>query len=71
VSESAETTIDDTGLDVTDFERSKAFYDAAIAARGRDNGAPGLRPHDHAGYYGAFVLDSDGHDVDAVHHGSA
>ena len=46
-----------------------AFYAAAIAAGGRDNGAPGLRPHYHAGYYGAFVLDPDGHNVEAVIHG--
>src|SRR5262245_44305524 len=36
-----------------------AFYKAAIAAGGRDNGAPGLRPHYHPNYYGAFVLDPD------------
>lgn len=46
-----------------------AFHAAAIAAGGRDNGAPGLRPHYHAGYYGAFVLDPDGHNVEAVIHG--
>ncbi|MGH8177303.1 MAG: VOC family protein [Steroidobacter sp.] len=46
-----------------------AFYKAAIAAGGRDNGAPGLRPHYHANYYGAFVLDPDGHNVEAVCHG--
>jgi predicted lactoylglutathione lyase len=37
-----------------------AFYRAAIAAGGKDNGPPGLRPHYHANYYGAFVLDPDG-----------
>ncbi len=46
-----------------------AFYAAAIAAGGRDNGPPGLRPHYHQGYYGAFVLDPDGHNVEAVIHG--
>lgn len=47
-----------------------AFHAAAIAAGGKDNGAPGPRPHYHAGYYGAFVLDPDGHNVEAVcHHG--
>jgi catechol 2,3-dioxygenase-like lactoylglutathione lyase family enzyme len=46
-----------------------AFYQAAIAAGGRDNGPPGLRPHYHAGYYGAFVLDPDGHNIEAVFHG--
>ena len=46
----------------------EAFHRAAIAAGGRDNGAPGLRPHYHANYYGAFVLDPDGHNVEAVCH---
>jgi catechol 2,3-dioxygenase-like lactoylglutathione lyase family enzyme len=45
-----------------------AFYQAAIAAGGRDNGPPGLRPHYHADYYGAFVLDPDGHNIEAVCH---
>lgn len=45
-----------------------AFYEAAIAAGGRDNGAPGPRPHYHADYYGAFVLDPDGHNIEAVCH---
>jgi len=45
-----------------------AFYEAAIAAGGRDNGAPGLRPHYHPNYYGAFVLDPDGHNIEAVCH---
>lgn len=45
-----------------------AFYAAAMAAGGRDNGPPGLRPQYHAHYYGAFVLDPDGHNVEAVCH---
>jgi catechol 2,3-dioxygenase-like lactoylglutathione lyase family enzyme len=45
-----------------------AFHRAALAAGGRDNGAPGLRPHYHPNYYGAFVLDPDGHNVEAVCH---
>ena len=45
-----------------------AFYKAALAAGGRDNGAPGLRPHYHANYYGAFVLDPDGYNIEAVCH---
>lgn len=45
-----------------------AFYKLAIAAGGRDNGAPGIRPHYHANYYGAFVLDPDGHNIEAVCH---
>lgn len=45
-----------------------AFHAAALAAGGKDNGAPGIRPHYHANYYGAFVLDPDGHNVEAVCH---
>jgi catechol 2,3-dioxygenase-like lactoylglutathione lyase family enzyme len=45
-----------------------AFYEAAIAAGGKDNGAPGLRPHYHPDYYGAYVLDPDGHNIEAVCH---
>lgn len=44
-----------------------AFYKAALAAGGRDNGAPGLRYY-HPNYYGAFVLDPDGHNIEAVCH---
>ena len=45
-----------------------AFYEAALKAGGKDNGAPGVRPHYHANYYGAFVLDPDGNNVEAVCH---
>jgi catechol 2,3-dioxygenase-like lactoylglutathione lyase family enzyme len=45
-----------------------AFYRAALAAGGTDNGAPGLRPHYHPNYYGAFVIGPDGHNVEAVCH---
>ena len=45
-----------------------AFHRAAIAAGGRDNGAPGLRPHYHPNYYAAYVHDPDGHNVEAVCH---
>jgi catechol 2,3-dioxygenase-like lactoylglutathione lyase family enzyme len=45
-----------------------AFYRAALAAGGNDNGPPGLRPDYHPNYYGAFVLDPDGHNVEAVCH---
>ena len=48
-----------------------AFYKAAIAAGGRDNGPPGLRPQYHPNYYGAFVLDPDGHNIEAVCHAPA
>ncbi|CAN7617294.1 VOC family protein [Phyllobacterium sp. LjRoot231] len=45
-----------------------AFYKAALTAGGSDNGQPGLRPHYHPNYYGAFVLDPDGHNIEAVCH---
>jgi catechol 2,3-dioxygenase-like lactoylglutathione lyase family enzyme len=45
-----------------------AFHHAALAAGARDNGAPGLRPQYHANYYGAFVLDPDGYNIEAVCH---
>ncbi len=46
----------------------EAFHAAALANGGTDNGKPGLRPHYHANYYGAFVLDPDGHNIEAVCH---
>jgi catechol 2,3-dioxygenase-like lactoylglutathione lyase family enzyme len=45
-----------------------AFYEAALAAGGRDNGPPGIRPHYHSNYYAAFVLDPDGTNIEAVSH---
>lgn len=48
----------------------QAFYSAALQAGGRDNGLPGERPY-HPGYYGAFVLDPDGNNIEAVFHGPA
>lgn len=51
-----------------DRDTVDAFYRAALAAGGRDNGAPGER-HYHPGYYGAFVLDPDGNNIEAVFHG--
>jgi len=45
-----------------------AFHAAALAAGGKDNGGPGLRPHYHPNYYGAFVFDPDGNNVEAVCH---
>ncbi len=47
-----------------------AFYEAGLAAGGRDNGAPGERPY-HPGYYAAFLLDPDGNNIEAVFHGEA
>lgn len=46
-----------------------AFYKAAIEAGGTDNGPPGIRAYYHPNYYGAFVLDPDGHNIEAVFHG--
>lgn len=48
----------------------QAFHRAALRAGGVDNGAPGLRPY-HPGYYGAFVIDPDGNNIEAVFHGPA
>ena len=48
-----------------------AFYQAALAAGGKDNGPPGLRRHYHPNYYGAFVRDPDGHNIEAVCHAPA
>lgn len=45
-----------------------AFHGAGLAAGGRDNGPPGLRPHYHPDYYGAFLFDPDGHNIEAVCH---
>ena len=45
-----------------------AFHRAALEAGGKDNGAPGLRPHYHANYYAAFVIGPDGHNIEAVCH---
>ncbi len=53
-----------------DEEAVRRFYAAAIAAGGKDNGAPGERPY-HPGYYAAYVLDPDGNNVEAVYHGPA
>jgi len=47
------------------------FYKAALAAGATDNGKPGLRPHYHENYYAAFVLDPDGHNIEAVCHHAA
>jgi catechol 2,3-dioxygenase-like lactoylglutathione lyase family enzyme len=46
----------------------RAFHAAALKAGGRDNGSPGLRPRYHSNYYGAFILDPDGHNIEAVCH---
>jgi len=57
-------------LQARDRAAVEAFHAAALAAGGRDNGAPGERPY-HPGYYAAFVLDPDGNNIEAVYHGPA
>jgi catechol 2,3-dioxygenase-like lactoylglutathione lyase family enzyme len=61
-----------TPIHVSFVARSRAevdaFHAAALGAGARDNGRPGPRPEYHAGYYGAFVLDPDGHNIEAVIH---
>ena len=59
-----------THVAFTADDRAKvdAFYEAAIAAGGTDNGAPGLRPHYHETYYAAYVHDADGNNIEAVCH---
>jgi len=63
---------DQTGSHIAFAARDRAtvdrFHDAAIAAGGKDNGQPGIRRHYHPHYYGAFVLDPDGHNIEAVCH---
>jgi catechol 2,3-dioxygenase-like lactoylglutathione lyase family enzyme len=49
-------------------EQVRQFHAAALAAGAKDNGAPGLRPQYHPNYYGAFVIDFDGHNIEAVCH---
>ncbi len=58
-------------LGATSRAQVEAFHREALAAGGTDNGGPGLRPHYHPGYYGAFVLDPDGHNIEAVFHDSS
>jgi lactoylglutathione lyase len=55
-------------LQAADRAAVARFHAAALAAGGRDNGAPGERPY-HPGYYAAYVLDPDGNNIEAVHHG--
>jgi catechol 2,3-dioxygenase-like lactoylglutathione lyase family enzyme len=61
-----------TGVHIAFTAKTRAqvdsFYRAALNAGGKDNGAPGVRPHYHANYYGAFVLDPDGNNIEAVCH---
>lgn len=61
-----------TGVHIAFAAQNRAqvdsFYRAALNAGGKDNGAPGPRPHYHENYYGAFVLDPDGNNIEAVCH---
>ena len=61
-------TVAHVALRAEDRAAVDAFHAAALAAGGQDNGGPGLRPQYHPGYYGAFVFDPDGNNVEAVHH---
>lgn len=62
------TMFDHLTIGVAELSRATCFYDIALKPLGgRDNGAPGFRPEYHAGYYGAFALDPDGHNIEAVH----
>jgi catechol 2,3-dioxygenase-like lactoylglutathione lyase family enzyme len=56
-------------IGVDDDEIVRRFHDVALEAGGRDNGAPGERPEYRAGYYGAYALDPDGNNIEAVRHG--
>ncbi len=53
-----------------DHDMVRAFHEAGLAAGGTDNGGPGERPY-HPGYFAAFLLDPDGNNIEAVHHGAA
>ena len=64
-----ETTVCHLAFRAESEEEVRRFHAAATAAGGEDNGAPGPRPHYHQNYYGAFVHDPDGNNVEAVHHG--
>ena len=58
-------------IEVSTRAEVDAFHAAAVAAGGQDNGPPGPRPQYHAQYYGAFVLDPDGNNIEAVCHHEA
>lgn len=61
-------TVAHVALRADDRAAVDAFHAAALAAGGEDNGAPGVREQYHPGYYGAFVIDPDGNNLEAVHH---
>jgi catechol 2,3-dioxygenase-like lactoylglutathione lyase family enzyme len=68
LAESQTPTVAHVALRAEDRAAVDAFHAAALAAGGTDNGGPGPRPQYHPGYYGAFVLDPDGNNLEAVHH---
>ncbi|MGH2450042.1 MAG: VOC family protein [Candidatus Limnocylindria bacterium] len=68
VSQRGEPTVAHVALAAPDRTTVDAFYEAAISAGGKDNGPPGPRPHYHESYYGAFVHDPDGNNIEAVCH---
>lgn len=68
VSQRGEPTVAHVALAAPDRATVDAFYEAAISAGGKDNGPPGPRPHYHESYYGAFVHDPDGNNIEAVCH---
>ena len=68
LAQSGAPTVAHVALRADDREAVDAFHAAALAAGGSDNGAPVVRAQYHAAYYGAFVLDPDGNNLEAVHH---
>lgn len=68
LAQSDTTTVAHVAIRAPDRATVDAFHAAALGAGATDNGAPGLRPQYHPGYYGAFVIDPDGNNVEAVHH---
>jgi catechol 2,3-dioxygenase-like lactoylglutathione lyase family enzyme len=68
VAQRGEPTVVHVALAAPDRETVDRFHEAAVAAGGVDNGAPGLRPHYHENYYAGFVLDPDGSNIEAVCH---
>ena len=59
------------GFQAPDRATVDRFHSAALAVGGKDHGKPGIRKQYHSGYYGAFVIDPDGNNIEAVHHGPA
>ena len=68
IGSSAERGATHVALSASDLATVDRFYEAAVAAGGKDNGAPGLRPHYHENYYAAYVHDADGNNIEAVCH---